>query len=716
MKNTFLFIVSLLLFNTGFSQYCTPAYTYGYASCYSYGLGINYFFISGESPTSILDNSTCTGSGYENHTGLTVNLKQGHTYTANISSSSGSSNLQNCQVWIDFNNDNIFEASESVGGLNNYLSGSFSIYMPPSSVLGYHRMRIITSFSSDGYLYPTMNPCTSGYLYGDSRDYTVNIIANTCSGTPSAGYISASVDSGCSAFYSTLTTIGYSIGLGITYQWQTSIDSITWTDKSGATTTTLSVLVTATCFARLKVICLNSSDTSYSNPIKFYVLPALSSITGPTNICQGSNITLSSSHTGGTWTSSNSAIATVGITTGIVSGISSGIGIITYSLFSTCYVTRNVTVNTLPNITPINVNLCVGAQITLISLPIGGAWYSSDTLISTIDTGLLIGISSGINYITYSLPTGCWTLDSIHINPLPDSITGYTNVCEGSQISLYSSPAGGTWYSSNNSIANVGYSNGIVIGGSSGLATITYSLTSGCSVFQNVTVNTTPSVFTGPTNVCENSGITLVTYPTGGTWSSSNTSIASVATTGIVTGVSQGTTSISYSISDGCYQDTSITVNSLPNPVINYSVYGPCLFVNSYYSCQWFLNGNAVSGATNNILFPTSSGIYTIEVVDSNGCSATSSPFVFIPEAIISCNLSEIEINIFPNPASSVINFETKMPINISIISIAGNIILDQKNASSVNIENLSEGLYIIRISDENGTFIKNEKLSVLRR
>src|SRR5690606_18335929 len=76
-----------------------------------------------------------------------------------------------------------------------------------------------------------------------------------------------------------------------------------------------------------------------------------------------------------------------------------------------------------------------------------------------------------------------------------------------------------------------------------------------------VTVNALP-VVTAPTTVCVGSTITL--SPTsGGTWSSSNTAVATVTNAGVVTGVSAGSATFTFTnTATGCSNTTSsVTVN-----------------------------------------------------------------------------------------------------------------------------------------------------------
>ena len=80
-----------------------------------------------------------------------------------------------------------------------------------------------------------------------------------------------------------------------------------------------------------------------------------------------------------------------------------------------------------------------------------------------------------------------------------------------------------------------------------------------------MTVNPLPANITGPTAVCVSSTIDLDNTTAGGTWSSSNVARATViAATGIVTGVSAGTVTISYTLGTGCYRSVTVTVRPLP--------------------------------------------------------------------------------------------------------------------------------------------------------
>ena len=81
--------------------------------------------------------------------------------------------------------------------------------------------------------------------------------------------------------------------------------------------------------------------------------------------------------------------------------------------------------------------------------------------------------------------------------------------------------------SSNTSVATIGSSTGIVTGGGTpGTSTITYSGV-GCDATTIVTVDPV-SAISGVLDICQGSGTSLSNAGGAGTWSSSNTSVATI--------------------------------------------------------------------------------------------------------------------------------------------------------------------------------------------
>ena len=301
-----------------------------------------------------------------------------------------------------------------------------------------------------------------------------------------------------------------------------------------------------------------------------------SPITGANSVCVGSTINLSDITTGGAWSSSSTSLATVGTGTGIVTGVASGLPTITYTIASGCIATKTLTVNPLPNagaITGLS-GVCIGSSITLSDNVTGGVWSSNNTAVATIgsSSGVVTGVTAGSDIIRYVVTNTCGTATAtmtitVNISSDPGTITGLSNVCAGSSITLSDNITGGTW-SSANTTATVSAS-GVVTGVTAGTATISYTVNMGCgaaSTTKTVTVNPIPNAgtITGASSVCVGSSITLSDGAAGGVWSSSNTT-ATISGLGVVTGATAGTDTIMYSVtSAGCTAIATKTVTVNP--------------------------------------------------------------------------------------------------------------------------------------------------------
>lgn len=288
-------------------------------------------------------------------------------------------------------------------------------------------------------------------------------------------------------------------------------------------------------------------------------------ITGGSTLCAGSTTTLSSTVSGGTWSSSNTAVATVGSTTGIVNGVAAGTATI-YYMAGGCATYKVVTVTASPAAISGSSTVCVGSTITLTDATAGGTWASSATGVATVGsgTGVVTGVATGTSVIYYSVPGCGGAYKIVTVTAAPAAITGGSSVCVGSTITLADATSGGTWSSSATSIAYVSASLGIVYGSSPGVATISYTI-SGCgSVTKSVTVNPGAGSITGSSTMCVGSTITLADTTSGGSWSSSNTAVATVgSSSGIVTGVAAGTATIYYVVGS-CATYKIVTVTAAP--------------------------------------------------------------------------------------------------------------------------------------------------------
>ena len=293
-------------------------------------------------------------------------------------------------------------------------------------------------------------------------------------------------------------------------------------------------------------------------------------ITGTMTVCVGSTTTLSDADGGGSWSSSAPATGTVGSSSGIVAGIASGVTNIIYTLPTSCAVNTQVTVNALPNVITGTDSVCMGSNTTLTDASSPGVWGSLNTGVANVTgTGFVSTVSAGTATITYSLLTGCKQSVVVTVNALPANILGTTNVCQFSTVTLSDTDPGGTWSSNATGVGTIGSTTGVVYGVASGVTNIIYTLPTSCQSSVAVTVNQLPVTITGTLNVCSGLTTALTDVTGGGTWTSDNIPVASVGSTGLVTGGTSGTADISYTISaTGCKRTTTVTVNANPQ-IIN---------------------------------------------------------------------------------------------------------------------------------------------------
>ena len=109
-----------------------------------------------------------------------------------------------------------------------------TVALPATALPGNTRMRTVI-------IEGNTTPLSCGnYQWGETEDYLVNIVQQLpCVAPPAAGLAIASDSSVCAVSF-TLSLSGGSSGSGMTYLWQASSDSITWTSIPGATAPFLS--------------------------------------------------------------------------------------------------------------------------------------------------------------------------------------------------------------------------------------------------------------------------------------------------------------------------------------------------------------------------------------------------------------------------------------------------------------------------------------------
>ena len=242
-------------------------------------------------------------------------------------------------------------------------------------------------------------------------------------------------------------------------------------------------------------------------------------VAGSTTLCVGQTSTFADAVPTGAWSSSNAAIASVGIATGIVTGVSSGVATITFT-GSGGYATAQVTINPLAVAGAITgtATACIGATLTLADTVMGGTWAVSNSH-AIVTAGMVTCITAGIDTVKYSVTNSCGTTTATHaitISPLASvgTITGMDTVCIGHSITLSDSVSGGTWAAGSGD-ATVS-SMGVVTGVAVGATTISYAVANACDTATAVLgVYVDSSSYCFPTTVAMHSphALGLQVYP-----------------------------------------------------------------------------------------------------------------------------------------------------------------------------------------------------------
>ena len=118
-----------------------------------------------------INNTSGNNGGYGNFTNQSATLFAGTDYTIALTPGfvSGAAYFEYWTVYIDFNQDGIFEPNEMVGQIHNAITARKSFPVPVSALNGPTRMRI--QMQAGAY---QDDPCAT-YTYGEVEDYTVVI-------------------------------------------------------------------------------------------------------------------------------------------------------------------------------------------------------------------------------------------------------------------------------------------------------------------------------------------------------------------------------------------------------------------------------------------------------------------------------------------------------------------------------------------------------------
>ncbi len=410
--------------------------------------------------------------------------------------------------------------------------------------------------------------------------------------------------------------------------------SYTW---SNSTATTASITVNTSGVYTVTATDANGCTAS-SAPVTVTVnaLPVVAATAGANDVCVGSTTTLTNATTGGVWSSSNTAAATVSAS-GLVTGVAAGAATINYTVTnaSGCVTTSALVmnVNAVPTVASITgaSSVCVGSTSALNSATSGGVWSSSNVSVAAIaQNGMITGVGAGTATISYTITNaaGCATsvTQTVTVNALPVPAVvanGPLTFCDGGSVTLTAS--GGTSYAWSNSTATTP----AITVMTSGSYTVTVTNANGCfatsaPVVVNVLALPNAAIASTGSNICLGSTTTLTA--SGGVfyaWSNG-------AQTASTTVNNSNTYTVTVTGANGCTATASNVVTVNANPAVVVTASAPLTF------CQGGSVTLNATGAANYVwsegtigssLTVTQSGTYYAQGTNAAGCTSNSAVF-----------------------------------------------------------------------------------------
>lgn len=167
-----------------------------------------------------------------------------------------------------------------------------------------------------------------------------------------------------------------------------------------------------------------------------------------------------------------------------------------------------------------------------------------------------------------------------------------------------------------------------------------------------------------------------------------------------------GTYTVTVTDGTGCVREQTYVVEELPVFTVTITIDGNTLTATEGVSYQWYLNGELIEGATEQMYTATESGNYSVEVTNDQGCRVTSD------ETVLTVAIPDLDgisdIHIFPNPATELLSITFNMQLHnqtdLRITDLTGRVVWQksieqQGNVSmQLSVENWSAGMYFISI------------------
>ena len=423
---------------------------------------------------------------------------------------------------------------------------------------------------------------------------------------------------------------------GVTLQ-ANGANSYTWSPSNGLSNAAIANPIATPTASTLYTVTGTLNGCIAAASVTVNPTPTIAANASLSTICAGTTTNLTATGaTAYTWS------PTVGLNSGTIANPSASPATTqTYTvtgISNGCSSTANVTVTV--NAAPVLTvgsggSICAGSSYNLTAS--GATTYSWTPVSGLSNASISNPIAAPSATTTYTV-TGsngtCTAVKTVTVAVIPIpiiSITGNQTICSGSSSILTATGGVSYVWSPSSGLNNPWLANPTA----SPTSTTNYLVTStvnGCQGTANYTLNVTTSptivpTFSAVSAIC--SGATLPALPTTstnnivGSWSPA---LSNTATNTYTFTPTAGQCAINGTM--------TITVNS--NPTSNIAAGGATTFceggsvtlnanTGSGLSYQWIKDGNTIASAIGASYNATNTGNYTVQVTNSNGCSATSS-------------------------------------------------------------------------------------------
>ncbi|XZF15169.1 T9SS type A sorting domain-containing protein [Chitinophagaceae bacterium MMS25-I14] len=513
-------------------------------------------------------------------------------------------------AWIDEGRD----VAQNTGGSCGAASTSWDFTTPAGQNL---TVNGITT-NIEVAVFPYAPGASTGTFQLNSLEVYGTVTSSTpCSGTPNAGTVTAAFVNICDSGSRFLNFTG-DAGVGISYQWQSSTNNVTFSNISGATNASYNTgmlhagVTPPVTYYRVVTTCSGSglSNASIADTVNVHATPANAGFISNTSLIPadptvfydrlqiGASSTWTSTVAGGTWSSNDTSAISIVSNTGVSTPHIPGDAVITYrAAVNGCFgVTRDTVISYYPN----TVALYVGR---------------------------------------YGNSTNIYASGDLTATPLTATNWGATTACGNGGIS---------GLTNTNTAANTA-TNGQVSFHLASAGVGTFNVT-GIHATLRQTSTAAYQAYLGYNN---------------GAW----TTTAPVAVS-----------------SDDCGYSHDEIFWDLTSAPLSIDATGSDIAVFGY-------NGTSTLGLQ----------INSIDVIGD----ATA-----IRPASVSNITKASDVQLFPNPATSVLNVAANETVNVTILSIDGKKLIDQKAATQINVSSLASGMYLIQVYNTNGNLIKTAKFS----